>query len=272
MTLGVSHAQRTAVHPVAGKGFAVGPFALGDFVFVMRKNQVRSAAVNVESFAEVVATHRRAFNVPTGTSRAPGRIPLRFAGFGVFPEHEVHGVALGGADFDAGARLHVVERPAGKFPVPFELTHGVIDIAVFGGVGEALLFKPRHDVEHLRNELGGMRLIRGIKTPQGAHILLHRLCEGRREFARRNAFFRGAADDLVVHVRNVAHERYLKARRLKPTADDVKCDERAAVTDMAIVIDRNAADVHPDFAGGKRFKRNHLVVQSGIKRQCHRNS
>lgn len=49
--------------------------ALGNFVFVVRKLQIRAAAVDVEGIAEQVFTHGGAFNVPARPSPAPRAFP-----------------------------------------------------------------------------------------------------------------------------------------------------------------------------------------------------
>ena len=50
--------HKTVVHPMARQGFAAGSLALGDFVFVVRKLQVRATAVDVKGFAQKFAGHR----------------------------------------------------------------------------------------------------------------------------------------------------------------------------------------------------------------------
>ena len=66
------------------------------------------------------------------------------------------------------------------------------------------------------------------------------------ELVRRHAALGRAADYLVVDVRDVAHEGDLVARRLEPAAHDVERNEGAAVSDVAVVVHRHAADVHPN--------------------------
>ena len=271
MPLSVADAQGTAMEPVARKGLAVGALALGDFVFVVREDEVRAAAVDVKGFSQVVAAHRRALDVPARTPCAPGGVPLGFAGLGVLPENEIKRITLTRVHVNARARLQFVQGAARELSVARELAHSKVHVTVGRRVREAVLFKPRDDVKHLRNEFRRMRLERGVKAPQGAHVFLHRLGEGLRELGRCDLALGGAPDDLVVHVGHVAHKGHLVARSLEPATDDVKRHEGAAVADMAVVIDRDAADVHPDMTGLHRFKRNHLVVQSGVKGQCHSN-
>ena len=85
-------------------GFAGMRAALRDLVFVMRKDQVDAAGVDVEdvaavSLADQVERHRRALEMPAGTAAAERRVPRGadrlVVGPRRLPEHEVAGVLLG---------------------------------------------------------------------------------------------------------------------------------------------------------------------------------
>ena len=121
-------------------------------------------------------------------------------------------------------------------------------------VGVALFLKLFNEAEHLRNVFGRAGLERGREAPERNHVFLHGLRELSREGVGRDAALRRAADDFVVHVGDVAHEGHLVARRLKPAANDVESDERAAVADVAVVVNGDAADVHAHAAGFDRFE------------------
>ena len=49
--------------------------ALRNFIFVMGKYQILSAAMNVYGVAEVSPGHRRALNMPARATSSPGAIP-----------------------------------------------------------------------------------------------------------------------------------------------------------------------------------------------------
>src|SRR5207253_3538174 len=83
--------HQTIVQPVFRLWLAMGTFALRDFVFVMGKNEVQPAAVDVERLAENSHAHRRAFDVPAGATFAPRTIPSRLTGLGTFPKSEIAG-------------------------------------------------------------------------------------------------------------------------------------------------------------------------------------
>src|SRR4051812_3261092 len=93
---------------------------LCDLVLVVRKHEIDTATMDVECFAEVLPTHRGAFDMPAG---APGRgdtgrrRPTWLALFRGLPQHEVHRVALVGRNIDTRARHHLVERAPRELPV-----------------------------------------------------------------------------------------------------------------------------------------------------------
>ena len=59
------------VHPVVGKRFVVGAFALGDLAFVVGENIVEAASVNIKVVAEVFGRHHRALDVPARVPPSP---------------------------------------------------------------------------------------------------------------------------------------------------------------------------------------------------------
>jgi hypothetical protein len=54
------------------------------------------------------------------------------------------------------------------------------------------------------------------------------------------------ANDLVVDVGDVAHVGDLQPERAQPARDDIERHQKACVTDMAQIVDRDAADIHAD--------------------------
>src|SRR5258706_6586337 len=83
------------VQPVADELLASGAFALGDFVFVMRKNQIDATGVQVKSLAQIFHGHGRALDMPTSPAASDAGVPGRFFGFvWGFPESEVARVFL----------------------------------------------------------------------------------------------------------------------------------------------------------------------------------
>src|SRR2546430_9539309 len=67
--------QVLTVIPVIRKGYAVAAFALSDFIFVVGKEKVYSAGMEIDRVAKNLFAHGAALNVPPGTTAAPRTIP-----------------------------------------------------------------------------------------------------------------------------------------------------------------------------------------------------
>src|SRR2546426_6432867 len=103
---------------------------LGDFVRVVREDEVLAAAVDVESLAQMFHGHGRTFDVPRRASGPPRTRPRWFTGLGGLPQRKVHRVALALIHFDTSACLQLVELALGEPPVGGILLDLEIDVAV----------------------------------------------------------------------------------------------------------------------------------------------
>ena len=165
------------MHPVVCKTLTVCPFALSNFIFVVRENQVRPTAVDIKCFTQIVATHRRALNVPTRAALTPGAIPLWLSGFGALPQHKIKRITLGIVSRHTLAADQIINRFAGEFAVIFKLTNGIGHVTAFCLIGQSLLLQLFNDVEHLRDEMRGARLNGRRQAAESDHVFLHGLCE-----------------------------------------------------------------------------------------------
>src|SRR2546421_12568685 len=67
--------QMLRVQPIADERLVGGGLALRDLVFVVRKDVVHAAGMDVEALAQVLHAHRRALDVPAGPARAKWSLP-----------------------------------------------------------------------------------------------------------------------------------------------------------------------------------------------------
>ena len=112
-------------------------FGLGDLVFMVRKDQILTAAVDIEGEEGLV--HRRTFDMPARAPFAPGTRPGRFPGFGAFPESEVQIVFFFFAGGHASASAHIVEVAPREFAIGLIGANAEINVAVRGGIGVAFV-------------------------------------------------------------------------------------------------------------------------------------
>ena len=228
--------------------FTGGGFALGDFVFVVGKRQIRPATVDIEGVTQTAGGHGGALDMPAGTTGAPWGFPAHFAGFGAFPEGKIAGVFLGFVHLDAGTGQQVLGVATTKFAIVGKPADPVVDIAIVGGIGVVVVHQDLHhgeDIVHVGSGAGfqiGPQHTKGILVP--VHGVDHPVGERRIGFA----IVVGAVENLVVDVGNVAHVGDIPAPGSQVAGDHVKRHQYPGVTDMAVVVNGDTADVHANLA------------------------
>ena len=236
--------QQPGVQPMGHEGrLPAAGFGLRDLVFVMRKDQVGAAAVNVDLVAERRLDHGGALDVPAGAPASPGTVPADLVVRGELPEGEVPRVALLRVHLHAGAGLDAqVLRASGQAAVVGEVGHREVD-ALRGGIGDAAvdeMLHRRHDVGHGAGDRGvlvGMAHAQAVEHVEiGPRLLLG-------VFERVLPNGTRAVDDLVVDVGEVLQVPHLVAAVLQVAPDDVHVDEHEAVADVGRGLGRHAADV-----------------------------
>src|SRR4029453_18347914 len=103
---------------------------LGDLVLVVREDEVRAAAVDLERHAQHGLGHRRALDVPPGSALAPGRLPPAvLALLAALPEREVLRRLLELGGVVPLALLHLLEGAVRELAVALERGDPEVDIA-----------------------------------------------------------------------------------------------------------------------------------------------
>src|ERR1017187_2790123 len=75
--------------PIVGKLLSAEGLRLRNFIFVVGKNQVFSASVQIEAWTEFLHRHHGTLDVPAWTARADRCVPRGFARLRSLPEREV---------------------------------------------------------------------------------------------------------------------------------------------------------------------------------------
>ena len=197
--------------------------------------------------------------MPAGATLAPRRVPGRLAGLGGLPECEVERVLLDVVDVDARAGLQILDRLVAELAVVLEFQRAVVHVTV-DLVGVALVDERRDEVDDLLDVLGGLRVHGRLADAERMRVgkVLGDVFFG--DLLAGDALLVGTIDNLVVHVGEVLHERYLVAAVLQIAAQHVEHDDRARVADVDVVIHRRAAGVHTHFA---RLDRHELFLLHG---------
>ena len=162
--------HQAVVQPVACERLAGERLRLRQLVFMMGELQVEAAAVNVERDTQQLLAHRRAFDVPAGSARAPGAVPFRLARLGPLPQGEVAGIALLVADLDARSRLQLLRIAVAQFAVIGVLADVEIDVAA-RGIGGPLVDQPLDERDHVGDVLRRPRHVVDARHAETLQIL-----------------------------------------------------------------------------------------------------
>lgn len=234
----------TVMKPVLRKRFSCCGFRLGDFVFVMRKDEVFSSSMYLEIRSQVFHAHDRTFYVPAGSTFSPRAAPRRLAGFGFLPESEIERVILLLVHVYSHALKHVVERSSRKGSVIAEFPDEKKDVSA-GAVGKSLFHYLLYHGDYLFEMVRHSGLyIRGLDSYRG-HVVSVFLYVFFRNLLARNAFLYGAVYYLVVYVGEVSREKHVVSRMPQVSLYNIEAYGRAGVSQMGGVVHCGTADVHP---------------------------
>ena len=142
--------------PEVGEHFSGQGLGLCDFIFVMRKDEILAAGVQIESFAQFLHRHGGTFDMPSRPPLPDRTLPERLAFFGRLPQREVAGVVFFVlVHIHTRAVFHSGEILLGKFAVSGKLGNAKVIGAVVGTVGESFFFKFSDELGHPEDVIGG---------------------------------------------------------------------------------------------------------------------
>ena len=268
----VVHIDEAVVHPVAGQGLAGCALALGNFVFMVGKLQIRPAAVDVKGLAQQLTRHGRAFDVPPGSPRPKGAGPFGFFGllrFGALPQHKVQRVLLAVEHGDTLAGMQLVQRLARELAVARKFAHRKIHITIGHPVSQALAFELTNQAGHLRHKVGGTRFVLGPLDAQRIGVLVQGVNHALGQGPQGLAVVHRALDDFVVDVGDVAHIFDLVAAGFEPALHHIKGHHGAGVAQVAQVVDRHAAHIHAHHTRRDRRKGFHRPGERVVNAKGH---
>ena len=265
-------AEHAVVQPCARENPAtVRAGRLRDFVFVMRKQQIVAAGVDVDRFAEVCCDHRRALDMPAGASAPPGTVPARQIGCGRFPQHEIGRVLLVRGDFYARAGDHFVGRAARQLAVLRE-RRDIEQHMTFSRVSMVTGDQAFAHGDDLRDMRGGVGCDIGRIDPELRHIfgVGGGIAGGDR--VDRDAGLCGGGIDLVVDVGDIARVDDVIGSVEAPEQTDQQAEHHrpACIADMHVVVDRGAAQIHRHPGGVQGAEILDLARERIVQSELHR--
>ncbi len=145
---------------------------------------------------------------------------------------------------DTGTGLQVRRVLAGQAAVVVETAHIVVDIAVVSLVGIALVEQRPDHGQDLLHGFACLRLQVGPHHPQRIGVLVHDGDEALGQRAKVLAIFIGTPDDLVIDVGDVPDVGHVIAEQAQVAHHHVEHHHDARMTQVTVVVDRHAADIH----------------------------
>ena len=251
--LPVIDVQESVVHPVMGEGLSVRRLGLGDFVFMVRENQILSARMDVDFVSQIFFAHHGAFDVPAGTAVAPGRLPVGLPFLLGLPEHKVQRILLlilAGHQKGTLSALQIVQVLVGQLSIITEASHTVIHRSVVRHISVAVVDQLLDHLQHAADLLSGLGMHCGGAHVQGFHILFAFRDVALGNHVGVHAFLDGLLDDFVVHIGEVADIIHFIPPVFKIAAHRIEHDHGAGVADVDQVVYGGAAYIHFYLARG----------------------
>ena len=261
--------QMRAVKPVFHKPMAgfLQPcaFALGDFVLVMRENQVLAAHVDVETGSKYLGAHGAALDVPTGSALAPRAGPKDIAilGHSGFPEGKVRNRLLGIlviAHSLTRAKLLKIEiqQLAVAAASGSVLCDAEVNRPVRRGIGDSARHEFFDQGNNLLNEGRRMRRLMRQQASKRLKILKKRLFKAAGIFSQGRLVVAHSFDDLILDIGDIHHMPDGPSFELDVSARQVGEDKCAEVADMGKIMHGWTAAIKSD-AFARRIQRDEFL-------------
>ena len=223
---------------------------------MMRKNEILTAAVNINRFAEISSYHSGALNVPAGSSVAPRRLPIRLPGLCVLPKSKIHRLLFQFADIDSSASFKILERLMRKLAVFMEFFRAEIHVTV-NGISIAFFNQSRNNRNNFINIFCGFRVIARFTDIHALCVFPELLNIFFGDFLKGKTFFVCTADNFIVDIGKILNKGNLIASVFKIAAKNIENAKRTGITDMDKIIYRRTAGVNFEFA--RRYRNQFLL-------------
>ncbi len=235
------------MHPVPHEGLTRSRLALGAFAFVVGEDEVGAPAVEVDRRTELSQGQRRALDVPSGTARAPHRLPGRLVGRARLPQHEVERVALVRVVHIAAPLPRVGEHP--RFVVVAHRAEGreAADVEVHGAAGLVRVAAVEDHADEAADVGDGRRgpgLAEGLQDLERRHVLLEPAHLRRGQVEVVDPELAGLGQDGVVDIGDVADATNVVPEVDQPSLQHVVLEVDGGVAEVGRVVGRDAARVH----------------------------
>ena len=189
--------------------------------------------------------HRRALDVPAGSTRSPRTSPIRLFRFHCFPKSEISRIFLA-AFLVASAFEHFVDVLTAQLAVIGLTTNSVVDRAI-QFIRSFSIDQPLDQFNDLRHILGGSGMHCRTSNIESIGRFEERLNVLFCDYFPRSFISIGTINNLVVNVCEVLNLLDLETSKFKIPIKNIEHDAAKRVPQVRVVVDRHPANVHFDF-------------------------
>ena len=255
------------MHPVFCKWYAIGCLTLGDLIFMMRKDQILSAGMNVNLVSKVFFGHNRTLDMPARTAFAPVRIPIWLAIFFRFPEYEIQRILFQIAGyFDISVSgFQIIDVFMGKLAVLSKFSRSVIYGTICCLISITFIDQRLDHCQHARNLLRSQRMSSCRFYIHICHIFFALSDVAFCHFFCGSTLFNGFFYDFVIYICKIGYIIDFVSFVFQISAHRIEYDHRTGISNMDKIVYGRSAYIHFYFSFLKRHELFFLLGQRIVK-------
>jgi len=247
------HPHHRHVHPMAHERHTRGCFRLGALAFVVREDEVGTAAVQIDRRAELAQRESGTLDVPARSTRTPQRVPRGLVARRRLPQDEVERVALVRVVDIAAAFAREGDHRVAVEPRQRAELLAARHVEVHRSAGAVRISAVEHHADESADVGNRRRCARTrihLECVECGKVVVEARLLAEREIEPVNAELAGLREERIVDVGDVAHALHPPTRVDEPAHEHVVREEREGVTEVRRVVRRHAARVHEHLVAG----------------------
>src|SRR5690554_1286173 len=194
---------------------------------------------------------------------------MNFIFLGCFPQGEIARVIFNFIDIYSSTGEQFIEIFIGKLSVISKIFHAIINITVAGSVCEAFIDQLLDHGDNFVDISGCPRLNIRSQYSQARLIFTHVLNETPGQIAICFTVVISTFDNLVIDVSDISNVSYIPPLTTQKAGDHVEPNHDAGMTNVAIIVDRDATNIHGNLARRQWLEKLFLSGQGVINVKRH---
>ena len=245
------------MHPVFGKLLSVGCLRLCDFIFMMGEYQILTTRMNINFITQIFFAHNRAFNMPAGTSVAPGGLPVRLSLLLRLPKYKVKRILLlvfSSHKKGTVSSLQVIKILVRKLSVFLKASGSEIYGSILCRVSMPFFNQCSDHIQHTADFFGCLGMGGGRLNIHRRHVFFAFCNITFRDDRGIYPFLNCLLDNLVIHIRKIGYIIDLISLMLHIPPYCVKHNHRTCISNMNQIVNGRTAYIHLNLPLLKRNK------------------